>query len=281
VVPLHSAGFFRLPKVETAQGECTSDPARHGAGMGRFGALIEIRSSRFSMKRVLSRMLVASGLMLGASLFSSSFAAEGAAAPAKPDAAKGQELYDQGDASRGIVACASCHGAAGNSTIPVNPNLAAQPHEYLVKQLVDFQTKQGAEKPARNGPEGNPTPMTAMAQNLTPQDMQNVALYLAQQPLTEPASAGHEDLVELGRKIWRGGLPDRNVPACAACHSADGAGLPSQYPRLAGQHPGYIEEQLKLFRSGDRANNDVMHDIADRMSDADIKAVSDYAAGLR
>ncbi|GAB1576963.1 c-type cytochrome [Bordetella petrii] len=219
--------------------------------------------------------------MLGASLFSSSFAAEGAAAPAKPDAAKGQELYDQGDASRGIVACASCHGAAGNSTIPVNPNLAAQPHEYLVKQLVDFQTKQGAEKPARNGPEGNPTPMTAMAQNLTPQDMQNVALYLTQQPLTEPASAGHEDLVELGRKIWRGGLPDRNVPACAACHSADGAGLPSQYPRLAGQHPGYIEEQLKLFRSGDRANNDVMHDIADRMSDADIKAVSDYAAGLR
>ncbi|MBO9353109.1 c-type cytochrome [Bordetella petrii] len=232
------------------------------------------------MKRVLSRMLVASGLMLGASVISPSFAADGAA-PAKPDATKGAQLYDQGDASRGIVACASCHGAAGNSSIPTNPNLAAQPHEYLVKQLTDFQTKQGADKPARNGPEGNPTPMTAMAQNLTPEDMGNVALYLAQQPLEQPASASHEDLVELGRKIWRGGLPERNVPACASCHSANGAGLPAQYPRLAGQFPTYIEEQLKLFRSSDRANNIVMQEIADRMSDADIKAVSDYAAGLR
>jgi len=249
--------------------------------MGRFGALIEIRSSRFSMKRVLSRMLVASGLMLGASVISSSFAAEGAAAAAKPDATKGAQLFDQGDASRGIVACASCHGAGGNSSIPVNPNLAAQPHEYLAKQLADFQTKQGADKPARNGAGGNPTPMTAMAQNLTPEDMSNVALYLAQQPLKEPATAGQEDLVELGRKIWRAGLPERNVPACASCHSANGAGLPAQYPRLAGQFPAYLEEQLKLFRSGDRANNPVMQEIADRMSDADIKAVADYAAGLR
>src|SRR5690606_11628337 len=249
--------------------------------MGRLGALIEIRSSRFSMKRVLSRMLVASGLMLGASVISPSFAADGAAGPAKPDAAKGAQLYDQGDASRGIVACASCHGPAGNSSIPANPNLAAQPHEYLVKQLADFQTKEGADKPLRNGPDGNPSPMTPMAQNLTPEDMQNVAFYLTQQSLQQPATAGHEDLVELGRKIWRGGLPERNVPACAACHGANGAGIPAQYPRLAGQFPSYIEEQLKLFRSGDRGNNAVMQEIADRMSDADIKAVSDYAAGLR
>jgi len=233
------------------------------------------------MMRVLSRMLLASGLMLGAFVVSPTIAAESAAGPAKPDAAKGAQLYDQGDASRGIVACASCHGPGGNSSIPANPNLAANPHEYLAKQLADFQTKPGADKPARNGAGGNPTPMSAMAQNLTPEDMQNVALYLAEQPLTEPATAGHEDLVELGREIWRGGLPERNVPACAACHSANGAGLPGQYPRLAGQFPSYIEEQLKLFRSKDRANNAVMNDIADRMSDADIKAVSDYAAGLR
>jgi cytochrome c553 len=233
------------------------------------------------MKRVLSRMLVASGLLLGASAFSTpSFAADGAAGPAKPDAAKGGQLFDQGDASRGIIACASCHGAAGNSTIPVNPNLAAQPHEYLAKQLADFQIKQGAKLPVRNGAGGNPTPMTAMAQNLTPADMQNIALYLAQQPLKEPATAGQEKLVDLGQKIWRGGLPERNVPACAACHSANGAGMPAQYPRLSGQFPMYIEEQLKLFRSGDR-KNDIMFAIADRMSDADIKAVSDYAAGLR
>ncbi|HAP25821.1 c-type cytochrome [Achromobacter sp.] len=233
------------------------------------------------MKRVLSRMLVASGLLLGASALSAtSFAANGAAGPAKPDAAKGGQLFDQGDAARGIIACASCHGAAGNSTIPVNPNLAAQPHEYLAKQLADFKVKEGAKAPLRNGPGGNPSPMTVMVQNLTPADMQNIALYLATQPLKEPATAGHENLVELGQKIWRGGLPDRNVPACAACHSANGAGIPGQYPRLSGQFPVYIEEQLKLFRSGDR-KNDVMHAIADRMSDADIKAVSDYAAGLR
>ncbi len=153
------------------------------------------------MKRVLSRMLVASGLLLGASALSTtSFAADGAAGPVKPDAAKGGQLFDQGDAARGIIACASCHGAAGNSTIPVNPNLAAQPHEYLAKQLADFQVKPGAKVPVRNGPEGNPTPMTAMAQNLTPADMQNIALYLAQQPLKEPATAGQEKLVDLGQK---------------------------------------------------------------------------------
>lgn len=233
------------------------------------------------MMRVLSRMLLASGLMLGAFVVCPSAVAQSAAGPVKPDATKGAQLYDQGDASRGIVACASCHGAAGNSSIPANPNLAALPHEYLAKQLADFQIKPGADKPARNGPGGNPTAMTAMAQNLTPADIQNVSLYLAQQPLTRPSTAGYEDLVELGQKIWRGGLPERNVPACAACHLADGAGVPAQYPRLAGQFPSYIEEQLKLFRNKDRANNAVMNDIANRMSDADIKAVSDYAAGLR
>lgn len=198
-----------------------------------------------------------------------------------PDAAKGAQLYDQGDASRGVIACASCHGAAGSSTIPANPNLAAQPHEYLVKQLTEFKVKEGEKLPLRMGPGGNPTPMTAMAQPLTAQDMQNVALYLSQQPLKEPATAGHENLVELGQKIWRGGLADRNVPACAACHGATGAGIPGQYPRLSGQFSSYIEEQLKLFRSGERGNSVPMHDIADRMSDADIKAVADYAAGLR
>ncbi|MVW80357.1 c-type cytochrome [Bordetella sp. 02P26C-1] len=233
------------------------------------------------MMRVLSRMLLASGLMLGVFVVCPSVAAENAAGPAKPDATKGAQLYEQGDASRGIIACASCHGVGGNSSIPANPNLAANPHEYIAKQLVDFKIKEGAEKPLRNGPGGNPTPMTPMAQNLTPEDIQNVALYLAQQPLTQPATAGYENLVERGRQIWRGGLPDRNVPACAACHSPNGAGLPGQYPRLSGQFPSYIEEQLKLFRSNDRANSPIMHEIADRMSDADIKAVSDYAAGLR
>jgi cytochrome c553 len=125
--------------------------------------------------------------------------------------------------------------------------------------------------------------MTAIAAGMTEEDMKNVAFYLSQQPVNwdQAANATKEDTMERGQKIWRGGLPERGVPACAACHSPDGAGMPGQYPRLAGQHPGYIVEQLKLFRSSDRANSAEMHDIADRMSDADIAAVSDFAAGLR
>ncbi|WP_459616232.1 c-type cytochrome [Bordetella sp. 2513F-2] len=232
------------------------------------------------MKRVLSRMLATSGLVLGVAAHSTCIA-QGAQAPAQPDAAKGGQLYEQGDAARGIVACASCHGAKGNSAIPANPNLAAQPHEYLVKQLTEFKVKQGETLPLRKGPGNAPTPMTPMAQPLTTEDMQNVALYLSQQPLEQPATAGYEALVEQGRKIWRGGLPERGVPACAACHGANGAGIPGQYPRLSGQFPAYLEAQLKLFRSGERANSQPMHEIADRMSDGDIKAVADYAAGLR
>ncbi|MDQ8030576.1 cytochrome c4 [Bordetella genomosp. 1] len=233
------------------------------------------------MKRVLSRMMAAGGLVLGATVMTTSFAADGASAPTKPDAAKGAQLYQGGDAARGIIACITCHGPGGNSSIPANPNLAGQPHEYLVKQLQDFRVKDGEKLPARLGAGGNPTPMSAVAQPLSPQDIQNVALYLAQQALSQPATAGHESLVERGQKIWRGGLPERSVPACASCHSPTGAGIPGQYPRLAGQFPSYLEEQLKLFRSGERATNEPMHQIADRLSDADIKAVADYAAGLR
>jgi cytochrome c553 len=234
------------------------------------------------MKRVQSRMSVAA-LVLGAFVVSttSCLAADAPGGPTKPDAAKGGQLYEQGDAARNITACVACHGAGGSSTIPANPNLAGQPHEYLAKQLADFKLPEGAKAPARNGSGGNPTVMTANVAPLTPQDMANISAYLAVQPLKEPATAGHKELVELGQKIWRGGLPERNVPACASCHSPNGAGMPAQYPRLAGQFPSYIEEQLKLFRSGDRKNSDPMHTIADRMSDAEIQAVSDYAAGLR
>jgi len=123
--------------------------------------------------------------------------------------------------------------------------------------------------------------MTAIAQNLTPQDMQNLAAYLSTQPLKQPATAGQKATVELGRHIWRAGIADRKVPACASCHSADGAGIPGQYPRLSGQFPAYLQEQLVLFQSGDRNNSEPMHTIASRMTADDIKAVADYAAGLR
>lgn len=233
------------------------------------------------MKRMLSRIVVASGLLLGSSAVSVAYAAD--VAVAKPDAAKGEQLYANGDAARGILACASCHGAAGNSTIPANPNLAGMPHEYIVKQLVDFTPKDDKTPPARRGPGGANSVMTAFAAALSAEDRQNIAYYLAQQPLDPKtaATATKEATMERGQHIWRGGLPERKVPACAGCHSPNGAGIPGAYPRLSGQHPAYIEEQLKLFRSADRANNTIMHDIADRMSDTDIAAVADYAAGLR
>lgn len=233
------------------------------------------------MKYLLSKVVFAGCLLLGVSAMSPSIAAGAATGPAKPDAAKGATLYEQGDAARGVVACASCHGAAGNSTIPANPNLAAQSHEYIYKQLTEFRLKAGAKDVLRKGVDGAPSVMTAMAGPLTEADMQNLSLYLTQQKLTEPATATNPKLLERGQHIWRAGIPDRNVPACAGCHSPNGAGIPGQYPRLSGQFPSYIEEQLKLFRAGHRANNQMMNQIADRMSDSDIKAVSDYAAGLR
>jgi cytochrome c553 len=233
------------------------------------------------MKRVFSRVLLASGVLLGFSMVSASFAAD--IAVPKPDSAKGEQLFTKGDASRGIVACITCHGAAGNSTIPANPNLASQSHEYLAEQLESFRSKDGKAPPLRRGKGGANTVMTSFAQALTAADIQNVAYYLAQQKLdwSKAGTATDKATVALGERIWRGGIPDRRVPACASCHSANGAGLPGKFPRLAGQHPSYLLEQLTLFRSGDRANSDMMHEIVNRMTDADIAAVANYAAGLR
>src|SRR5690606_41787974 len=111
------------------------------------------------MKRVLSRILIISGVMLGCSVMSVGHA-QGPAA--KPDAAKGEALYTNGDAARGIIACASCHGPGGNSTLPINPNLAGQAHEYIARQLHNFQSEEN--KPAkRTRPGGAPTPMPPIA----------------------------------------------------------------------------------------------------------------------
>jgi len=206
---------------------------------------------------------------------------------ARPDAAKGEALFNNGDMSRGLVSCSSCHGAGGNSMLPINPNLAAQPYEYLVKQLLSFRPKD-ADTPSpvratRRGADGADSLMAPFAAMLSEADIHNVAYYLSLQKLDIElaATATNEATMEHGQKIWRGGLPARGVPACAGCHGPTGAGIPGEYPRLAGQFPSYMADQLKLFRSGDRANAPMMHDIGDRMSDADIAAVADYAAGLR
>lgn len=231
------------------------------------------------MKRTLSRILVTSGMLLGCSLSSVALAQQAG----KPDAAKGEELYNNGDAARGLASCASCHGPGGNSTLPINPNLASQPYEYLVKQLTSFRPRDAETPATRRGPEGADTVMSPFAKMLTEEEIRNVSYYLSQQVLDfeTAATASNEDTMERGQKIWRGGLPERNVPACAGCHGPNGAGIPGEFPRVAGQFPSYIADQLKLFRSGDRANGPMMHDIGDRMSDSDIAAVADYAAGLR
>ena len=147
--------------------------------------------------------------------------------PAKADAAKGATLYDSGDAARGLPACVSCHGAAGNSTIAANPKLAGQVEAYTHKQLVDFTT------PNRNNPV-----MTTYAKMLTDDEKRNVAAYLGvQKPSRAPPRTRTRS--NWASKIYRGGIADKGVAACASCHGANGGGIPSQYPRLAGQHQDY------------------------------------------
>ncbi|GAB3545841.1 c-type cytochrome [Noviherbaspirillum agri] len=195
-------------------------------------------------------------------------AAEQKAAP-KVDPAKGEALYNSGDAARGVIACVGCHGAAGNSTIPQNPKLSGQHAAYVVKQLADFKT------PQRNNPV-----MSGIANGLNEEDMKNVAAYLENQA-PQPGAAKNKDTIELGKKIYRAGIAEKNVPACAGCHGASGAGIPAQYARLAGQHQDYTVAQLTAFRQGGRTNSVQMTTIAKRMLDSEIQAVSDYIAGLK
>jgi cytochrome c553 len=212
------------------------------------------------------KSLLASFLIVGSAL-----AADAAHAPAaaKADPAKGGSLYDTGDNARGLPACASCHGAGGNSTINTNPKLAGQIDTYIHKQLVDFTT------PSRNQPV-----MTTYAKMLSDDEKKNIAAYLAtQQP--KQGAARSKDTLELGRKIYRGGIADRGVAACASCHGATGAGIPAQYPRIAGQHQDYTVTQLQAFKAGTRANSPQMATLAKRLSDEEMKAVADYIAGLK
>jgi len=189
-----------------------------------------------------------------------------AAAPAKPDIARGQAIATQ--------VCASCHGADGNSAGGAFPKLAGQHAEYIVKQLKDYKTQPGAKEPARKN-----AIMAGMAAALNDQDMVNVAAYFETQK-AKPGYARDKNTVPLGMKIYRGGITDRAVPACAACHGATGMGVPVQYPRLSGQWSDYTAAQLTAFAQGTRNNSEPMHTIALRLNEAEVKAVADYIAGL-
>ena len=204
---------------------------------------------------------------VSASFASDAPAPAAAAKPAKPDLAKGDAIFNATPANS--QSCASCHSADGNSSIAANPKLAQQHPEYILKQLEDF--KSGKRKSAI---------MKPFATALSDEDMRNVAYFVGSKKI-KPGFAKDKDTVALGEKIFRGGLSDRQVPACAGCHSPNGAGMPAQYPRLQGQHADYTTAQMVAFREGQRLNNPVMNGVAAKLNDREIKAVADYIAGLR
>lgn len=182
-------------------------------------------------------------------------------AAAKPDLAAGE--------AKATAVCVACHVADGSRGMPTYPILQGQHPEYLVKQLTEF--KEGKRKNAIMG---------GMAAALTPEDMRNVAAFYASKKAKDGVSK-NKDLVALGERIYRGGIAKKGVPACAGCHSPNGAGIPAQYPRLGGQHADYVKAQLISFRQGERMNSAQMSAISANLSDKEIEALSDYVAGLR
>jgi len=182
---------------------------------------------------------------------------------------------DKPPAAAGQV-CAACHAADGNSIAPANPKIAGQFVDYLAKQLRDFKP-QGGKPAARQS-----AVMNGMVANLSDADMKGLAAYYAGQTI-KPAAAADKDLAAQGQRLWRGGDALHGIPACAGCHGPAGAGIPAQFPRLAGQYGEYIAAQLTAFREGKRTNdvNGVMRGVAAHMNDGQIRAVAEYAAGLR
>lgn len=203
---------------------------------------------------MIKRSLLLSLLLVGGSLQAQEQA---------PDLAKAKQIAE--------TVCAACHGADGNSQLAANPKIAGQIKEYLAKQLTEF----------KSGSRQDPV-MNAMAALVPDEDIPAVAAYFASQTM-QPEATKNLETVELGRKIWRAGIAEKGVPACAACHGPAGAGMPAQYPRLSGQFAEYTTLQLQKFRDGGRANdpNQMMRMIALKMTDAEMRAVADYATGLR
>jgi len=208
--------------------------------------------------KLLASSLLAALLACAAPL---TFAKDAAPKAAKPDLAAGEAKY--------AAVCAACHGADGNSGTPVNPKLAQQHPEYLVKQLQEF--KSGVRKNAV---------MQGMAAVLSDEDMKNISFWLASKK-AKPGFAKDKELVALGERIYRGGIAERQVAACAGCHNPTGAGNPAQYPRLAGQHADYVASSLVAYRDGGRTNSLQMTQVAAKLNDREIRALADYIAGLR
>lgn len=185
-------------------------------------------------------------------------------AATRGDPAKAKEIAEN--------VCSACHGIDGNSVNPEYPILAGQHPEYLTKQLHDY--KSGARKNAI---------MALYAANLSDADMLNLGAYFAIQT-PKPGQAKDAALAAAGQRLYKGGNPASGVPACASCHGPNGAGIPVQFPRLAGQHASYIETQLRNYRSGERAydaGSKMMQAIASKMTDQEMRAVAEYISSLR
>lgn len=195
-------------------------------------------------------------------------AVSAAASHAAGDPAKGAPI--------GSTLCAGCHGAEGQSPIPMYPHLAGQIEEYMTKQLKNFKATDGKPAVRKNDI------MNGMVMTLSDEDMVNIPAYFAAKAAKAGAARADANIA-LGKSIWVGGIASKGVPACAGCHGAAGHGLPVQFPRIAGQNPDYTEAQLKAFRAGDRANDPekMMRMVAEKLNDSEMRAVSDYAATLQ
>jgi|SRR5690554_3791738 len=179
-----------------------------------------------------------------------------------------------GDAARGQAAaavCMACHQADGSgSNIPGGeswPRLAAMNADYIYKQLQDFKSGQR-----------NNASMMPFAMMLNDQQMKDVAVYYSQMPATAGKGGENADEAQLalGEKLATWGDWSKYIPSCRSCHGPDNQGAGSHFPGIAGQHAGYIEQQIRNWQQGTRSNDpqNLMHAIAERMSDDDIKAAA-------
>ncbi|MES2676048.1 MAG: c-type cytochrome [Pseudomonadota bacterium] len=207
-----------------------------------------------------------------------------------------QSAVAAGDATAGATKaamCGACHGADGNSMVPNFPKLAGQNEKYLLKQMRDIQTWDKEANPAKKGVTGRAViEMTGLLLPLTEQDLADIAAYYASQNAQLSGSQELEvqtnsgikvNALALGAKVYRAGNLANGVPSCTGCHAPDGKGnAPAGYPRVSGQHADYIEKQLISFRAGNRTNDAdmTMRSIAEKLSDAEIKAVANFIAGL-
>jgi len=173
--------------------------------------------------------------------------------------------------------CVACHGADGNSQLAMYPKIAGQHAKYIEKQLKEFKLGMTS-----NGKQGRMDPvMSGMAMPLSEEDMKDLAAYYASLPISHNTTP--ENVVDAGKVLYTAGDAERGLTACIACHGPRGDGTElSGFPKISGQHADYIKAQLVKFRDGSRGNdmNEMMRDIAKKLTDEDIDTLSKYVGGL-